>query len=207
MSGDSTSMLVRLPAVLHKQLKQLAVLSRIPLNQTCVEILQAGYAASKISAGKCEFAVNETPALAGLSSLVEEACREYGGRIDAVVLFGSAARGTMRESSDIDLLIVLAEGETVDRDCYSKWRWNRLGNREVAPLFVQLPRDAVRGVWLEIALDGIVIYDRALEASRYLAKLRALVAAGQYQRRMAYGQPYWIPSNLERREEQCKTSI
>ena len=203
-------MLIRLPVALHQQLKRLAALSRIPLNQACVEILQAG--SVNAGAGKFVLGVSKDPALNSLPALIEEACNEYPRRIDAVVLFGSAARGTMRDNSDIDLLIVLAQSETVDRDCYNEWRWSKVNDREVAPLFVQLPHDTVRGVWLEIALDGIVMYDRTLEASRYLIGLRRLIGAGQYQRHTAYGQPYWIPASLAGRssdsgEKQCKTSI
>jgi hypothetical protein len=43
-----------------------------------------------------------------------------------------------------------------------------------------------------VALDGIVLFDRNLRVSRFLAHVRDLVADGRVQRKVTHGHPYWV---------------
>lgn len=198
MKAESSAIIVRLPAELHRRLKRMSAEAGLSLNQTCVRLLQG----DSPSSGIAPFARIEAAEL-GLNSLVQEVLAQYPSAIDGIVLFGSAARGVLTARSDIDLLIVLAEGEVLDRDRYAEWRWNTFAGREVSPLLVQLPdaRAEVRGVWLEIALDGIVLFDRTLAVSRYLAQVRGLIAAGAFKRESAHGHPYWVRREITGRND------
>jgi hypothetical protein len=46
-------------------------------------------------------------------------------------------------------------------------------------------------VWLEAALDGIVVLDRDGRIARHLGRVRRDIATGVRVRRRAHGQPYW----------------
>jgi hypothetical protein len=46
-------------------------------------------------------------------------------------------------------------------------------------------------VWGEVAVDGVVLYERGLDVSADLARIRREIAAGRLVRRTAHGQPYW----------------
>ena len=47
------------------------------------------------------------------------------------------------------------------------------------------------GFWPEIALDGIVLFERDVAVSRRLVAIRRAIADGRLVRRTAHGQPYW----------------
>ena len=117
--------------------------------------------------------------------------------VEGLVLFGSFARGTQTASSDIDLLVVLDQSVTLDRDLYSCWRPRKFEGREVTPLLVQIPGKGERigGLWFEVALDGIVLFDRDLHLSRFLSHVRELVADGRVSRMLTHGHPYWVYSD------------
>ena len=54
------------------------------------------------------------------------------------------------------------------------------------------PRDPVTGgVWGEVAIDGIVLFERDWRLSADLARIRRDIAAGRLVRRLVHGQPYW----------------
>ena len=70
--------------------------------------------------------------------------------------------------------------------------------RRVEPLFLQLPEssDETRGVWFELALDGIVLLDNELKVSRFLSQTRRLITDGAVRRMSSYGVPYWVHEDL-----------
>jgi predicted nucleotidyltransferase len=126
----------------------------------------------------------------------------WGSSIEGLALFGSFARGRETATSDIDLLVVLNRGVTLDRDVYSRWQLRKVDGREVAPLFVQIPREGERigGLWFEVALDGIVLFDKDLNLSRFLSHVRDLVADGRVRRMVTHGHPYWVHSDQTARD-------
>jgi hypothetical protein len=42
-----------------------------------------------------------------------------------------------------------------------------------------------------VAIDGVVIFERGLRLSSYLADVRRTILAGRIVRRSVHGQPYW----------------
>ena len=48
------------------------------------------------------------------------------------------------------------------------------------------------GFWAEVALDGLVLFERELVVSRRLAAVRRRVLRGELFRRVAGGHPYWV---------------
>lgn len=140
-------------------------------------------------------AVDEA-AFPGASVVTKRAATVVGEALIAVVVFGSWARGELTDSSDIDILIVVDADVPVSRSLYRRWdeeplRWE---GHSVEPHFVHLPAlDGVpSGLWAEIALDGVVLYQRDPRLSQRLVGVRRLQAMGRLRRRTAHGQPYWV---------------
>jgi len=119
-----------------------------------------------------------------------------GVNILGVVAFGSWARGEMMQGSDIDLLIVLRSEVQIDRPLYRAWDRSPLkwAGHSIEPHFVHLPAGGARitGLWAEVVLDGIVLFDRELALSRRLAEIRRRIASGELTRRWSGGHPYWV---------------
>ena len=96
----------------------------------------------------------------------------------------------------MDLLCCENYAVPVTRACYRRWDevplvWD---GHIVEPHFVHLPRPDRRGlgVWAEVALDGILLFERDLSVSRRLVELRRDIAHGRIIRRHIHGQPYWV---------------
>jgi predicted nucleotidyltransferase len=112
------------------------------------------------------------------------------------VAFGSWARSEEREESDVDVLVVLEPSTKITRALYRGWdsdpvEWE---SRQVEPHLVHLPEEGARitGLWAEVAVEGIVLFDRDLSVSKRLVDIRREIAAGRMVRREAHGQPYWV---------------
>jgi predicted nucleotidyltransferase len=127
----------------------------------------------------------------GAQPWVDAARSVAGDCLDAVVLFGSEARGEARESSDTDLLIVIAGILDLNRDLYHQWDRLDIGPR-VSPHFVHLPESvSVAGsIWFETALDGIVLFERDHSVSLFLQTVRHAIADGELRRRYAACRAY-----------------
>ncbi len=111
-----------------------------------------------------------------------------------VALFGSAARDESRDSSDIDLLIVLDRHQTISRQLYSQWDQVFPTEKKLSPQFVQWPEleAAVGSLWLEVALDGEILYDPTQQLKKSLRRIRKMIAEGRYQRKSSHGHSYWV---------------
>ena len=105
-----------------------------------------------------------------LAPLTTELRQRLGDRLVALVLFGSRARGEATAASDWDLMLI-AKGLTpkpFERHLYVKQllpvEW-----RAVASVLAKTPEEfdvSLQLVYLDIAIDGIILYDR----NRYITK-------------------------------------
>lgn len=199
MKSPRSTLILRIPSSLHRQLKQEARFAGISLNRLCLGALSRRTAEPPAEADVLSLTLaagrpGRPESLQDLSAAVLET---WGSSAEGLVLFGSFARGRQTENSDIDLLVVLNGRVALDRDIYSRWRPRKFEGRKVAPLCVQIPGDGERigGLWFEVALDGIVLFDRDLNLSRFLTHVRDLVAGGRVRRMETHGHPYWVHSD------------
>jgi hypothetical protein len=139
------------------------------------------------------------PTAAPVEPVVEAVTRAAAVAGDAllgVVAFGSWARREMGERSDVDILVVVENGLEVGRNLYRLWdeappTWE---GHLLEPHFVHLPEDGGRlsGLWAEVAIDGVVLFDREMGVSKRLADFRRTIASGGIYRRRSHGQSYWV---------------
>lgn len=174
---------LRLPPALHAALREAAQHAGLSLNEYCVRILSAP---------------GPDPAGPG-GAIGARAVTLFGADLVGVLLYGSWARGEATAASDIDALVVLEPSTPITRALYREWDREPLHHegRVVEVHFVGLPnRDvAPSTVWLEAALDGLVVMDRDGRIARHLASVRRDIATGTRLRRRVHGQPYWTVSN------------
>lgn len=169
----SGKFVLRIDPKMHKSLKEEAKEKGESLNALCL---------SKIS---------QSSNLLHASALTA-IITEFSPR--GVVLFGSAARGEARASSDIDLLIVLEDSTPIDRDLYKRWDKIMGGNSKYSPQFVHLPsvRGDIGSLWLECSIEGEILFDREYSLKNELVRIRSQIADGHYQRKLSHGHAYWI---------------
>jgi hypothetical protein len=91
--------------------------------------------------------------------------------------------------------VVVEESVALTRELYRTWDEHPVSwdGRRVEVHFVHLPRPGivVAGVWAEVALDGVVLFERAFHVSRRLSEVRRDIVEGRIVRKVAHGQPYW----------------
>lgn len=204
--------LLRVPPALHLALRRGARAEGTSLNSYCRDALQA---AVDVAAGDAAVAAAVDAAGDATTHGCSEASawqraataivREVGVGLEAVVLFGSRARGYDGPDSDVDLLLAVAPGESMGRERYAAWDQGLAGAPEiralgarVSPHFARLPTESPGrasgggALWLEAALHGIVLWQRTDAPSRWIGDAREMMAAGALSRRLAHGQPYWV---------------
>jgi hypothetical protein len=171
---------LRLDPTLHAALRKAAARAGLSLNEYCVRKLASG----GIGLGAPGW------------QAVERAAAVVGGSLVGVAIYGSWAREELAEGSDVDVLVVLEDATPITRALYRRWDEEPVSweGRRVEPHFVHLPQRGglPSGTWAEVALDGIVLFDRDLTISRWLTGLRKLILDGSLERRKAHGQPYWV---------------
>ena len=174
--------LLRLDPGLHAALREAARAEGVSLNEYCARKLAAP--------------IDSLAAIAEAAGAVRRAAAIFGGDLIAVAAYGSWARGEAADSSDVDLLIVVEDRVALTRELYRRWdleppRWD---GREIDAHFAHLPDPEVfsAGLWGEVAIDGVVLFERDLRLSSRLAEVRRQIAAGRLARRVAQGQAYWV---------------
>jgi hypothetical protein len=175
----SGRLLLRLPRELHASLARAGAEAGISLNELCVRRLRVP-------------PVELEPPLA---RFIERVNARFAGDLVGIVIFGSWARGDATAESDVDALVVVEDVLRITRSLYTQWEGEGGGHEfgSIEPHFVHLPRPGVpvTGLWAEVAIDGIVLFDRALRVSRALGQIRRRIARGELVRRWAHGHPYW----------------
>jgi predicted nucleotidyltransferase len=145
----------------------------------------------------CKLAAPEGSLVAarGAADTVTRAARLFGDRLVGAVAFGSWARGTATDASDVDVLVILERDVPLTRDLYRAWDEDPVAwdGRRVEPHFVHLPDpdETTAGLWAEVAVDGVVLFELGLRVSGRLGGVRRDIAAGRIVRRLVHGQPYW----------------
>lgn len=173
--------LLRTDPALHDALKDAARAAGLSLNDYCARKLSLPLDVASLAGSGPE--------------IVRRAATHYGTSLTGVVVFGSWARGEAAAGSDVDVLIVLDRRLPLTRSLYAPWdaaplTWDR---RPVEVHLVHLPEpgEVVSGIWGEVALDGLVIYEHAHRVSAYLGALRRAIAEGRFVRKLVRGVPYW----------------
>lgn len=171
---------MRIPPRLHGALRRAAEEAGLSLNAYCARKLTSPGAAV------------EGPA----ADIVTDATEQFGSELIGVLAFGSWARGEMTPESDVDVLVVLDAHVPIVRSLYRRWDEHPLQweGRSVQVHIVHppAPDESPTGFWAEAAMDGVVLFDRAFELSRRLAKVRRHIAEGALSRREIHGQAYWV---------------
>lgn len=200
--------LLRVPPALHQALRRQARAKGTSLNRYCREALEtAAAAASELEAPAT--AATGASSGPGRETVWRRAAaaiaREVGADLEAVVLFGSRARGHDGPGSDVDLLLAVGSAAPLGRERYAAWDQRLAGASEikalgarVSPHFARLPaeppgqsEDGGGALWLEVALHGIVLWQRTAAPSLWIGDARERMATGVLRRRLAHGQPYW----------------
>jgi hypothetical protein len=173
--------LLRLDPALHAALKAAARGVGLSLNDYCARKLALPLDAAALAGGGHE--------------VVRRAVALYGSSLAGVVVFGSWARGEAAAGSDVDVLVALERGLPLTRSLYAAWdatpaTWD---GRPVEIHLAHLPErgEPATGIWGEVALDGLVIFERSHRVSAYLADVRREIAQGRFVRNVVQGQPYW----------------
>jgi hypothetical protein len=102
-----------------------------------------------------------------------------GVHLDGIVLFGSRSRDEAGANSDTDLMLCLSPDANLTRELYSQWDTLAAEQPDVlppslSPHFTRIPTsgESAGSLWLEVAVDGLVLRERAFCVSRALADLR-----------------------------------
>ena len=179
--APSGRFLLRIDPALHGLLRAAARELGLSLNDYCARKLALPADAAALATGG--------------PAVVRRAVDLYGEHLAGVIVFGSWARGEAAEGSDVDLLVVLDRRLQLTRSLYAPWdaapvSWD---GRPVEVHLVHVPAasEASSGIWAEVALDGLVLYERGRRISTRLGEVRRDIAAGRLRRRVAQGQPYW----------------
>jgi predicted nucleotidyltransferase len=123
-----------------------------------------------------------------LAPLTAELRQRLGSRLVALVLFGSRARGDAADGSDWDVLLISAHlpPKPFERHLYVKQLLPTSWRSSVSVL-AKTPEEfdaALQVVYLDIALDGVVLYDRQRYVTKRLSKIRRhLATQGLYRAR------------------------
>ncbi len=147
-----------------------------------------------------------------LNRLVRHLQRTLGERLDAVVLFGSRARGEAHPESDWDLLVVV---RSLPQSPLKRWKvWLQAAPepwRILADPLLYTPEEwygRVVPLTLEIALDGRVLYDARGRMQHFLASVRKRLRELGLTRREVQGEMLWVwetgspPASWQQRLEQ-----
>ncbi|PKO22828.1 MAG: hypothetical protein CVU38_07425 [Chloroflexi bacterium HGW-Chloroflexi-1] len=109
---------------------------------------------------------------AALAAFVANLCQEYGDRLVHVVLFGSKARGDFDPESDLDVLVVLNDGDWRLRDAVALVAFDPMLEYGVilSPLVVDAAdytwwQDHHAPIYRHISAEGVELWTKPLPPS------------------------------------------
>jgi predicted nucleotidyltransferase len=173
--------LLRLDLGLYRQLHRLAKAQQTSVNTLCATLIESGIREA-------------TPRQEWIKEVVD--AYEPEGLL-SIILFGSRSRGDATPSSDLDILLVFPSGTRITRSLYRRLEGlgeGRWSGAEVSFHCVALPEQEseVSGFWLEIALDGKMLWKKNEAITLWLEQVKHALCSGTYVRKLSSGQPYWI---------------
>src|SRR3990172_2776979 len=127
-----------------------------------------------------------------------------GDNLMGVVLYGSHARGEAREGSDVDLLVV-ARGlpeRWYQRTLFLHHPLKGLGDAPAYAVLGKTPEEFEShfpSLYLDIGLDGVVLYDRDGYMADKLRCIREIIAQAGLRRKRQNGEMNWVWQNPPRR--------
>src|SRR5205823_2129343 len=135
------------PPRLHAALQEAARVAGLSLNECCVRRLASPGSGLTLEAGA--------------GTLVSRAADIAGPALIGVILYGSWMRGDATAASDVDALIVVDSSLALSRELYRAWDAAPVtgGTAAVDPHFAHVPGDDPSGLWGEVALDGVVLFE------------------------------------------------
>ncbi|MBI4769477.1 MAG: nucleotidyltransferase domain-containing protein [Chloroflexi bacterium] len=119
-----------------------------------------------------------------------------GNNLLGVILYGSHARGEPREGSDVDLFVI-ARNLPARRYERAARLHRLLREIEDAPSFSVLgktPEEFERyfpSLYLDLGLDGVVLFDRDGYTAERLGRIRQIIAQAGLFREQDNGNMYW----------------
>lgn len=179
----SERFLLRLPTDLRERVEAFSKRRAQSINSSLVELVASG--------------LNSTSQNEPVQQVKTIAERLYGDRLLGLVLFGSCARGDTHTNSDIDLLVVVDDSQRIVRDMYREWDRLQLNGASVHLCHLPAEIGDPGSLWLECALDGIIVFDRRGDIARTLRALTEQIASGSFTRRTTHGQGYWSRGGVD----------
>jgi predicted nucleotidyltransferase len=121
--------------------------------------------------------------------------QQLGDNLVAIVLFGSRARGDAKETSDWDILLIARHlpVKLFQRHLYLKKIVPDAWRGQVA-IIAKTPEEFeahLPSLYLDIALDGIILYDTAEYMADRLSRLQSLIQAEGLEREQLERDMVW----------------
>lgn len=182
-----SKILLRTSRELHRRLLSDAKLKKQSLNELCLERLSIP---SSLEGQSAEVA----------RKVVGTADHLFKENLRGVIFYGSQARKEARTDSDWDFLVIIDDTIKLTRDLYRRWDdfWSATPHDKTEIHFAHKPKSTgvSTGFWCEIALDGIVLFEKEFSVSSHLVRIRREIADGMIMRQNVHGQSYWIRKEI-----------
>lgn len=191
MANYSGKFVLRIPPALHQQLAQQASGMGASLNHYCRSLIESGL----------QTRTTQPQWDPWIAPIIPILTAHIGRELIAIVVFGSQVRGETHTHSDLDLLIVLTETRPIARSLYRWWDTAipQGETPDINPHFVHCPTSpqTASGLWFEVALNHVIVYQRGGRITQCLQSLRAHVASGACERIWSHGHPYWVKKDAK----------